>query len=98
MERVGAKAVPLRANWGKSFPEEMLEEELDKHTNGKMVLSSCARSQRSNTSFVGVWRIMGEYVHVSQGIKGDHLLHTTSTITHSTSTTNHTTSSITHNT
>jgi alanine-glyoxylate transaminase/serine-glyoxylate transaminase/serine-pyruvate transaminase len=36
-ERVGAKAVPLRADWGKPFPEEMLEEELKKHTNVKLV-------------------------------------------------------------
>ena len=36
-ERVGANAVPLRADWGKPFPEEMLEEELKKHTDVKLV-------------------------------------------------------------
>jgi alanine-glyoxylate transaminase/serine-glyoxylate transaminase/serine-pyruvate transaminase len=36
-ERVGANVVPLRAHWGGPFPEEMLEEELKKHTNVKMV-------------------------------------------------------------
>ena len=35
--RVGAKVVPLRADWGRPFPEEMLEEELRKHTNVKLV-------------------------------------------------------------
>ena len=36
-ERIGANPVPLRADWGKPFPEEMLEEELKKHTNVKLV-------------------------------------------------------------
>ena len=36
-ERIGANVVPLRAEWAKPFPEEMLEEELKKHTNVKMV-------------------------------------------------------------
>ena len=36
-ERVGANVVPLRADWGRPFPEEMLEEELKKHTNVKLV-------------------------------------------------------------
>ena len=36
-ERVGANPVPLRAEWGKPFPEEMLEEELKKHKNVKLV-------------------------------------------------------------
>lgn len=35
--RIGANVVPLRAGWGRPFPEEMLEEELKKHTNVKMV-------------------------------------------------------------
>ena len=35
--RVGANVVPLRAEWGRPFPPEMLEEELKKHTNVKMV-------------------------------------------------------------
>jgi len=35
--RIGAHVVPLRAEWGRPFPEEMLEEELRKHTNVKMV-------------------------------------------------------------
>lgn len=35
--RVGANVVPLRAPWGQPFPEEMLEEELKKHANVKLV-------------------------------------------------------------
>ena len=35
--RIGANVVPLRAEWGRSFPEEMLEEELKRHDNVKMV-------------------------------------------------------------
>ena len=35
--RFGANVVPLRAEWGKPFPEEMLEEELKKHSNVKLV-------------------------------------------------------------
>ena len=35
--RIGANVVPLRAEWGRPFPEEMLEEELKKHANVKMV-------------------------------------------------------------
>ena len=35
--RVGANVVPLRADWGRAFPAEMLEEALKKHTNVKMV-------------------------------------------------------------
>ena len=36
-ERVGANVVPLRAEWGKPFPAEMLEDELAKRTDVKMV-------------------------------------------------------------
>ena len=35
--RVGANVVPLRADWGKPFPEEMLEEELKRQSNVKLV-------------------------------------------------------------
>ena len=35
--RLGANVVPLRADWGGPFPEEMLEAELKRHTNVKMV-------------------------------------------------------------
>ena len=35
--RVGANVVPLRADWGGPFPEEMLEEALNEHTNVKLV-------------------------------------------------------------
>jgi alanine-glyoxylate transaminase/serine-glyoxylate transaminase/serine-pyruvate transaminase len=35
--RVGANVVPLRADWGAPFPAEMLEEELKRHTNVKLV-------------------------------------------------------------
>ena len=35
--RVGANVVPLRAEWGKPFPEEMLEAELKKRTDVKLV-------------------------------------------------------------
>ena len=35
--RVGANVVPLRADWGRPFPAEMLEEELKKHPKVKMV-------------------------------------------------------------
>ena len=35
--RVGANVVPLRAEWSRPFPPEMLEEELKKRTNVKMV-------------------------------------------------------------
>ena len=35
--RVGANVVPLRTDWGRPFPAEMLEDELKKHTNVKMV-------------------------------------------------------------
>ena len=35
--RVGANVVPLRAEWGQPFPEEMLEEELKRHDSVKMV-------------------------------------------------------------
>ena len=35
--RVGANVVPLRAEWGRPFPAEMLEAELKKHPNVKMV-------------------------------------------------------------
>ncbi|MXY47431.1 MAG: alanine--glyoxylate aminotransferase family protein [Chloroflexi bacterium] len=35
--RIGANVVPLRADWGRPFPEEMLNAELKKHTNVKMV-------------------------------------------------------------
>ncbi|MCH7626742.1 MAG: alanine--glyoxylate aminotransferase family protein [Chloroflexi bacterium] len=36
-ERAGANVVPLRADWGRAFPEEMLEAELKKHSNVKLV-------------------------------------------------------------
>jgi len=36
-ERVGAKVVPLRAEWGRPFPPEMLKEELQRHSRVKMV-------------------------------------------------------------
>jgi len=36
-ERVGAEVIPIRADWGKPFPEELLEEALRTHTNVKMV-------------------------------------------------------------
>ena len=35
--RAGANVVPLRAEWGRPFPAEMLEEELKKHSNVKLV-------------------------------------------------------------
>ena len=35
--RVGANVVALRSEWGRPFPAEMLEAELKKHTNVKMV-------------------------------------------------------------
>ena len=35
--RVGANVVPLRADWGRPFPEEMLQEELKKHASVKVV-------------------------------------------------------------
>ena len=35
--RMGANVVPIRADWGRPFPAELLEEELKKHTNVKMV-------------------------------------------------------------
>jgi alanine-glyoxylate transaminase/serine-glyoxylate transaminase/serine-pyruvate transaminase len=35
--RIGANVVPLRAEWGRPFPTEMLEEELKKHTKVKLV-------------------------------------------------------------
>ena len=35
--RLGANVIPLRADWGAPFPEEMLEAELKRHTNIKMV-------------------------------------------------------------
>ena len=35
--RVGANVVALRSEWGRPFPPEMLEAELKKHTNVKMV-------------------------------------------------------------
>ena len=36
-ERLGANAVVLRGEWGRSFPVEMLEEELGRHDSVKMV-------------------------------------------------------------
>ena len=36
-ERLGANAVVLRGEWGRSFPAEMLEEELARHDSVKMV-------------------------------------------------------------
>lgn len=36
-ERVGANVIPLRSEWGRPFPEEMLQEELKRHTNVKLV-------------------------------------------------------------
>ena len=36
-ERLGANAVVLRGEWGRSFPAEMLEEELGRHDSVKMV-------------------------------------------------------------
>ena len=35
--RLGANVIPLRADWGAPFPEEMLEAELKRHSNIKMV-------------------------------------------------------------
>ena len=35
--RLGANVIPMRADWGAPFPEEMLETELKRHTNIKMV-------------------------------------------------------------
>lgn len=35
--RFGANVVPLRADWGRAFPEEMLEDELKKHSDVKLV-------------------------------------------------------------
>ena len=35
--RLGANVIPLRADWGGPFPEEMLEAELKRHPNIKMV-------------------------------------------------------------
>ncbi len=36
-ERVGANVIPLRADWGKPFPPEMLQEALEKHGDVKLV-------------------------------------------------------------
>ena len=36
-ERVGANVFPVRSEWGKPFPVELLEKELAKHPNVKMV-------------------------------------------------------------
>ena len=36
-ERVGAHVVPVRSEWGKPFPAELLEEELARHSNVKLV-------------------------------------------------------------
>ena len=36
-ERVGANVVPLRAEWGRPFPAELLEEELKKHQRVKLI-------------------------------------------------------------
>ena len=36
-QRVGANVVPLRADWGRPFPPEMLDEELKKQPNVKLV-------------------------------------------------------------
>lgn len=44
--RVQANVVPLRADWGGPFPAEMLEEELKKHKNVKMV---CAVHAETST-------------------------------------------------
>mgnify|MGYP006161589375 CR=1 FL=1 len=35
--RVGANVVPIRAQWGEPFPEELLEKELKKHPDVKLV-------------------------------------------------------------
>ena len=36
-ERIGAEVIPIRADWGKPFPEELLEKALRTHTDVKMV-------------------------------------------------------------
>ena len=36
-DRVGANVIPLRSEWGRAFPGEMLEAELGKHPNVKLV-------------------------------------------------------------
>lgn len=38
-ERIGAEVIPIRADWGKPFPEELLEKALRTHTDVKMVTS-----------------------------------------------------------
>ena len=36
-ERIGAEVIPIRAEWGAPFPEELLEEEIKKHSDIKLV-------------------------------------------------------------
>ena len=36
-ERIGASVIPIRADWGKPFPAELLEKEISKHEKVKMV-------------------------------------------------------------
>lgn len=61
-ERHGANVVALRAHWGSAFPEEMLEEELKKHSNVKLVTAIHAETSTGvRQSLVGLSRLAKEH-------------------------------------
>ena len=58
--RIGADVVPLRAEWGRPFPEEMLEQELGKHANVKLVTAIHAETS------TGVRQPMDELARIAK--------------------------------
>ena len=60
--RFGANVVPLRADWGKAFPEEMLEDELKKHADVKLVTAIHAETSTGvRQPMDGIARIAKEH-------------------------------------
>ncbi len=58
--RVGANVVPLRADWGRPFPEELLEAELKRHSKVKLVTAIHAETS------TGVRQPIGELARIAK--------------------------------
>lgn len=60
--RVGANVVPIRAEWGKPFPEELLEAELKNHTDVKLITAIHAETSTGiRQPLEGISKLAQEY-------------------------------------
>ena len=58
--RFGANVVPLRADWGRPFPEDMLEDEMKKHSSVKLVTAIHAETS------TGVRQPIGDIAQIAR--------------------------------